>query len=239
MANNQEMTRILLPALIMIGALVGCTGSDGSSSDPTPSTTPSTSSGSAAQACNGLLGTSGGSSLEALLETDRFIDNSGTLQMESAQQTARALSRESSPSGRGTNHYMCAIQSSDKTFGKTLLISAQWYHLKSGDLDWSTDKQSTVFDLANSGQQTYATPFANTSDASALFHFRCPVGAGKENSTVASLTAYTELVPRSDQQSRREQLTRIANAAAVQLAKEMGCLEESKLPTSLGNLTAA
>lgn len=159
--------------------------------------------------------------------------------MESAQQTAKALSRESSPSSRGTNHYMCAIQSSDGKFGNTLLVSAQWYHLKSGDLDWSSDKQSTVFDLANSGQQTNVTPFANTTDASALLHFRCPVGAGKEDSTVASLTAYTELVPRSDQQNRRAQLTRIANAAAVELAKEMGCLDVSKLPTSLGELTAA
>ncbi|MFC4470019.1 hypothetical protein ACFPH6_36915 [Streptomyces xiangluensis] len=171
-----------------------------------------------------------------MLQAKRFID-AEDIEIEDVQETAKALSEEAAASG--INHAICAIQDSDKTVGKTLKVSVRWQRLKPGDLEWVTRDQQTVFDLANSGRQTYATPYASTSDATALIHFRCPVGVGKQHDMVASLTAETELTPRSDQQQRREQLTRVANAAAVQLAKEISCLEESKLPTSLGKLTAA
>jgi hypothetical protein len=232
MTSEARKKRSLVAAAFMMAAVSSC-----SSAEDNPPSTPSPSDRgeSVSQVCAGLLGETGTLSLRELLQAKQFVDNRGTLNVESAQRTAKAMSAESW--NNRVNHYMCAIQRSDKAVGKSLNISARWYRLKSGDLSWKSDRDTSVYDLANRGRQTYATPYANTIDKSALLSFWCPVGIGKRHDTVVSLEASTFEKPNSaTQQKQREQLTRIGHAAAVRLAKRLGCLAESELPTSLGQL---
>ncbi|MBO1336040.1 hypothetical protein [Streptomyces sp. VRA16 Mangrove soil] len=239
MTYKTRGTGILLSVASMAWVLSGCSGSGGGDGDGPASSSPSSalpsSLASAARVCNGLFEKAGSSSLQELLQGKEFSTDVGGVKVESVEQAADAMSAETADDTSAhhlTAHRLCSTQRADRNPSRTLLVSAGWYRLKSADLQWRSDDDSTVYDLADSGRQTYATPYANATDTSSIVYFRCPVGLGKKHDVVARVTAETGSTPPADTKARREQLTRIGAAAAGQLAKSMGCTEESRLPVA-------
>lgn len=134
--------------------------------------------------------------------------------------------------------YLCAGQAKDSRTHGSFQISAVWEKLKPGDQLWASEGHWSAYDVSGAGRKTARFPYAGASDKSGWLNFHCSQGAGAAADTVLTLNTMSFLLARNGTEDQAPELiVRLMHPVAVKLAKELGCLSESRLPGTLGKLT--
>lgn len=226
------LRKILVPASATLVSVLlgGC--STGATSDPSPS--PSSPQGVAAdRLCAGLFGSGGGSALEQVTQSQRFVEAQGAKGLAAA---ASALRQEADFTRRGSQVNLCLSKTSGSNTNGTLEIYAQWLKTRANDYNWTSNQDSTVFDIVGDGKKDSGAPYAYAAPAFAGILFHCPQGPGSTKGTVLTMNISSYHLNDAQNSRAPELMTRIAYDAAVKLATQMGCLKQSKLPEHLGTL---
>ncbi|MFD4559934.1 hypothetical protein ACFWP5_37420 [Streptomyces sp. NPDC058469] len=225
-----------LPAAVAVlaVALCGCS----SKSTPTPDPSSSSKGQAASQVCGSLLNGEPASALERLTGSQHFAESSLVLdeKVRSLSEAKQKLLGDSSFSDRGKEFDLCLPVATDELTGGQLTISAQWVKVEAGDHTEKGANGWTHFDIVGDGKGAASEPYASAASDTSQLVFRCPVGPGREKNTAISVGITTYKLDRNHDAQAPEDLTRIGYGAAVKLAKQMNCLQESKLPAKLGNL---
>ncbi|WP_158697345.1 hypothetical protein [Streptomyces hokutonensis] len=219
---------------VLAVALCGCS----SKSAPTPEPSSSSKGQAASQVCGSLLNGEPASALERLTGSQHFTESSLSLdeKVKSLSEAKQKLLADSSFEHRGKEFDLCLPVATDQRTGGQLTISAQWVEVAAGDHTWNSANGWTVFDLAGDGDRDASAPYASAASDTSHLDFRCPVGPGRAKNTELSVVIGTYRLNQNHDAQAPVDLTRIGYGAAVKLARQMNCLQESKLPTSLGDL---
>jgi hypothetical protein len=219
---------------VLAVALCGCS----SKSTPTPEPSSSSKGQAAAQVCGSLLNGEPASALERLTGSQHFAESSLALdeKARSLSEAKQKLLGDSSFEHRGKEFDLCLPVATDELTGGQLTISAQWIKVGAADHTWKSTNGWTVFDIVGDGVRDASAPYASAASDTSLLDFRCPVGPGREKNTAISVVIATYKLNQTHDTQAPEDLTRIGYGAAVKLAKQMNCLQESKLPANLDNL---
>ncbi|MDV9172236.1 hypothetical protein R6V09_19250 [Streptomyces sp. W16] len=229
------LSKSALPTAVAVLAFALCGCSSKSTSTPEPS---SSSKGQAAsQVCGSLLSGGPASALERITGSRHFTESSLSLdeKVRSLSEAKQKLLGDSSFEHRGKEFDLCLPVATDELTGGQLTISAQWIKVRTTDHTWKSTNGWTVFDIVGDGERDVSVPYASAASDTSLLDFRCPVGPGREKNTAISVVIATYKLNRNPDTQAPEDLTRIGYGVAVKLAKQMNCLQGSKLPTTLGN----
>ncbi|MFE9600839.1 hypothetical protein [Streptomyces hokutonensis] len=230
------LSKSALPTAVAVLAVVLC----GCSSKSTPAPEPSSSSKgqAASQVCGSLLSGEPASALERITGSRHFTESSLSLneKVRSLSEAKQKLLGDSSFEHRGKEFDLCLPVARDELTGGQLTISAQWIKVRAADHTWKSANGWTVFDLAGDGDRDASAPYASAASDTSHLDFRCPVGPGRAKNTALSVVIGTYKLNQIHDTQAPEDLTRIGYGAAVKLAQQVNCLQESKLPASLGDL---
>ncbi|NUL09555.1 hypothetical protein [Streptomyces lunaelactis] len=189
--------------------------------------------------CGGVLGASGAAALAKGRGSELFDDvDRDDMRELPLPQAAESLSTEAAPNaGNGKSTYLCLARTRDQFAVGSFDISAKWRRLKPGDEERASSKTRSAYDLAEKTGQSRFVPYASASAASGTVMFSCPVAAGREEGVVLALDMMSFLLAQSGTEDKApELLVRVIHPVAVKLATDIGCLEESRLPRTLGEL---
>ncbi|MEV6513700.1 hypothetical protein [Streptomyces sp. NPDC051642] len=227
-----------LPTAVAVLAVALCGCSSKSTPAPTPDPSASSKGQAASQVCGSLLNGGPASALERLTGSQHFGESSLALdeKVRSLSEARQKLLGDSSFAHRGKEFDLCLPVATDKLTGGQLTISAQWIKVGAADHTWKSTNGWTVFDIVGDGERDTNAPYASAASDTSLLDFRCPVGPGREKNTAISVVIATYKLTRNHDARAPEDLTRIGYGAAMKLAKEMNCLQASKLPATLGDL---
>ncbi|MFI1398340.1 hypothetical protein [Streptomyces sp. NPDC020681] len=222
----------------MVLAVSGCSGSteepDGAASSTQPQARPPS------EICGGVLGASGAAALAKVRGSELFddVDRDGMRELP-LPQAAESLRTEAAPNaGNGKSTYLCLARTRDQFAVGSFDISAKWRRLKPGDEERASSKTRSAYDLAEKTGQSRFVPYASASAASGTVMFSCPVAAGREEGVVLAVDMMSFTLARSNTVGKApELLVRVMHPIAKSLAQQMGCLTESQMPTTLGELT--
>ena len=225
---------LLAAVAVLSVALCGCS----SKSTPTPDPSSSSKGQAASQVCGSLLNGEPASALERLTGSKHFAESSLALdeKVRSLSEAKQKLLGDSSFAHRGKEFDLCLPVATDEFTGGQLTISAQWIKVRAGDHTWKGTNGWTVFDIVGDGERDASAPYASAASDTSQLDFRCPVGPGREQSTAISVVIATYKLNQNHDAQAPQDLTRIGYGTAVKLAKQMNCLQASKLPATLGNL---
>ncbi|NUL05197.1 hypothetical protein HRW07_18555 [Streptomyces lunaelactis] len=230
--HRRVRTSALLALSLTLG---GCSGAEAQRATPPPppqALPPS-------KVCGGLLGDTGGKALAELRGAERFVDVEQSDMAELTPSAAARQLRTAGASAPGSKRYLCLARTDDQFKGGNFNISVTWERLKPGDDKRGSSKPGSSnrrlgFDLApRTGKPGYV-PYANASAGSAFAFFACHTGDGV---VLAVDLMSLWLAPLGREDRAPELLVRVIHPVAVKLAQEMGCLAESRLPLTLGELT--
>ncbi|MEV0736252.1 hypothetical protein AB0I51_09820 [Streptomyces sp. NPDC050549] len=236
---TSPLTKSALPkavVAVLAVALCGCS----SKSTPAPMPDPSSSGKgqAASQVCGALLNGEPASALERLTGSQHFTESSLTLgeKVSSLSEAKRHLLGDTSFERRGKEFDLCLPVAADKLTGGQLTISTQWIKVGTKDRAWKSTDDWTVYDLTGDGAEGTSAPYASAASDTSHLDFRCPVGPGRAKNTAISVAIATRKLDAHHDARAPEDLTRIGYGAAVKLAQQMNCFQESRLPASLGDL---
>ncbi|AVZ75070.1 hypothetical protein SLUN_25665 [Streptomyces lunaelactis] len=224
-----------LPSVALALALSACSGSsEGTEDTPSPpQALPATA------ICGGVLNTAAGDALEGLTSSSTYseIDEVGSEDVVTVAAAAAELKASPRTGKPKTRAYLCAAQAEDEHTSGSIQLSARWVELRPGDQDWASDDHWSVYDVSGAGKKTTRYPYASASSLSGRLEFHCPKGAGENEDTVLGVDMMSFRLARSGREEQApEAIVRLMYSVAVKLATDMGCLEESRLPRTLGEL---